>query len=81
VCDGPRFPGSAGPWRRRFRAHHAQAEADFEAHLRYCRINPVKHRLVGRAAEWPHSSIHRAIARGLVEPEWAGSAPPGKFGE
>ena len=73
--------GDAGVWQRRFWEHHIRDEADYAAHVRYCWSNPVKHGLVERAVDWPYSSIHRDIARGIVEPEWSGMAPEGAFGE
>lgn len=73
--------GEIGLWQRRFWEHHVRDEPDHAAHVRYCWINPVKHGLVGRAADWPYSSIHRDIARGLVEPEWSGAVPTRDFGE
>ncbi len=73
--------GEAGLWQRRFWEHHIRDEPDYAAHVRYCWINPVKHGLVARAVDWPYSSIHRDIAHGIVEPEWAGSAVDGRFGE
>ena len=51
--------GEVGIWQRRFWEHHIRAEADFIAHLRYCWMNPVKHGLVERPEDWPHSSVHR----------------------
>lgn len=73
--------GEAGIWQRRFWEHHIRDDADHAAHIRYCWINPVKHGFVARAADWPYSSIHRDIRLGRVEPEWAGIAPEGRFGE
>ena len=73
--------GDAGIWQRRFWEHHIRDERDHANHVRYCWINPVKHGLVERAVDWPHSSIHRDIARGVVEPEWTGEAVGGRFGE
>lgn len=73
--------GEAGIWQRRFWEHHVRDDADLAAHIRYCWINPVRHGLVVRAADWPYSSIHRDIRLGRVEPEWAGTAPEGRFGE
>ena len=70
-----------GIWQRRFWEHHIRDEADFDAHVRYCWGNPVKHGLVARAVDWPHSSIHRDIRLGRVEPEWAGESDEGEFGE
>jgi putative transposase len=48
-----------GIWQRRFWEHHLRDEADWQAHVRYCWINPVKHGLVSDPAEWPFSSYHR----------------------
>jgi putative transposase len=70
-----------GIWQRRYWEHHIRNEADLAAHIRYCWINPVKHGLVHHAVDWPYSSIHRDIRRGMVEPEWSGDVPEGMFGE
>jgi REP element-mobilizing transposase RayT len=40
-------------------ADHIRDEADYQAHVRYCWINPVKHGLVERPEDWPYSSYHR----------------------
>ena len=76
-----RRKGEVGLWQPRFWEHHIRDEADYAAHVRYCWGNPVKHGLVQRPADWPHSSIHRDIRLGLVEPEWGGSCEVGEFGE
>lgn len=73
--------GQVGIWQKRFWEHHIRDERDFVAHVRYCWINPVKHGFVGRAADWPYSSIHCDIRLGRVEPEWSGQVPDGAFGE
>ena len=51
--------GEVGIWQRRFWEHHIRDEADWQAHVRYCWINPVKHGLVSEPWEWPYSSWHR----------------------
>ncbi len=66
-----RRKGEVGLWQPRFWEHHIRDEADYRAHVRYCWINPVKHGLVDRAVDWPHSSIHREIARGMISPNWS----------
>ncbi|MBS0563020.1 MAG: transposase [Proteobacteria bacterium] len=75
------FRREKGIWQRRFWEHHIRDEADLEAHVRYCWINPVKHGLVERAVDWSYSSIHRDIRVGRVEPEWAGTVPDSVFCE
>ncbi len=68
-----------GIWQRRYWEHHIRDAADWQAHRRYCWFNPVKHGLVARPEDWPHSSIHRAMAQGAYQPETPGQymiAPP-----
>ena len=70
-----------GIWQRRFWEHMIRDDRDYAAHVDYIHINPVKHGYVARASEWPHSSIHRYIANGVVDAEWASSVEEGEFGE
>ena len=75
-----RDKGEVAIWQRRFWEHFIRNEADFNAHIGYCWGNPVKHRLVTKAVDWPYSSIHRDSRDGKVPPEWGGDAG-GEFGE
>src|SRR3989304_8292851 len=59
-------------WQHRFWEHVLRDDRDFGRHVDYIHFNPVKHGHAGRAADWPHSSIHRYIRTGLVPPDWAG---------
>jgi putative transposase len=54
-----------GIWQRRFWEHLIRNEADYARHIEYCYINPVKHGLVTRVRDWPHSSFHRDVGRAL----------------
>jgi putative transposase len=51
-------------------------EADFRMHVDYIHYNPVKHGLVERPVDWPYSSIHRYIARGILPATWGTADPP-----
>ena len=74
--------GERGIWQRRFWEHLIRNDADYARHVEYCYINPVKHRLVGRVQDWPHSSFHRDVRRGIFSLDWAGDADvTGEFGE
>jgi putative transposase len=46
-------------WQRRFWEHCIQNEKDFENHLRYIHLNPVKHGYCKEPEDWPFSTIHR----------------------
>jgi len=71
----------AGVWQRRFWEHVIRDEEDFTRHLAYCWSDPVRHGLVEKAADWPHSSMQRDIRRGLVDREWRAPVIEGRFGE
>jgi len=70
-------------WQRRYWEHLIRDENDYERHVDYVHYNPVKHGYVLRAADWPHSSIHRYIAAGMVESDWGwvAVADEGGYGE
>lgn len=58
-------------WQRRFREHTIRDERDYTAHINYVYINPLKHGLVKRVVDWPHSSFHRDVRHGLFPANWA----------
>ena len=63
--------GERGIWQRRYWEHAIRDERDYAAHVDYIHFNPVKHGLVKHVADWPYSTFHRAVARGLYPPDWA----------
>jgi len=63
--------GERGIWQRRFWEHTIRDDRDYARHLDYVHINPVKHGLVDRVCDWPYSSFHRHVARGIYLPDWA----------
>jgi len=75
--------GEYALWQRRFWEHTIRNEQDFERHVDYVHFNPVKHRLVSRACDWPYSSFHVYVRRGLLPADWAGDVdePMMDFGE
>jgi putative transposase len=59
-----------------------RCDDDFRRHVEYCTINPVKHGLVCRVRDWPHSSFHRDVRAGLFPEDWAGDvSAAGSFGK
>jgi putative transposase len=59
-------------WERRFWEHTIRDDNDFERHVDYIHFNPVKHGHVQRAVDWPYSSFHRFVQRGVLPEDWAG---------
>ena len=65
--------GERGIWQRSLLAGQKSRDAnDFARHIDYIHINPVKHGLVTRVRDWPHSSFHRMVERGIYPEDWAG---------
>jgi REP-associated tyrosine transposase len=74
--------GERGIWQRRFWEHLIKDERDFQRHVEYCYINPVRHRHVTRVQDWPFSSFHRDVRAGVYPLDWAGDfGQTGAFGE
>jgi putative transposase len=72
-----------GIWQRRYWEHAIRDDRDFERHVDYIHYNPVKHGLVSRVADWPHSSFHHFVERGILPLDWGGeaAADTDNFGE
>ena len=54
-----------GLWQRRFWEHFVRDQEDFNGHVDYIHWNPVQHGWVKPVADWPYSSFHRFVARGI----------------
>ena len=72
-----------GIWQRRYWEHAIRDEDDLHRHLDYVHFNPVKHRYVNRACDWPYSSFPLMVRRGFYPEDWGGDmrAVPSGFGE
>jgi putative transposase len=64
--------GERGIWQRRYREHTLRDECDYSRHADYIHFNPVKHGLVTRVSDWPHSSFHRMVRLGVYPIDWGG---------
>ena len=62
--------GERGVLQRRFFEHMVRDEADLKRCVDYVHINPLKHGLVARAADWPWSSFHRYVTLGEYSADW-----------
>ena len=60
-------------WQQRYWEHVLRDERDVAHHVDYIHFNPVKHGLVKRVVEWPYSSFHRYVARGMYTADWGGA--------
>jgi len=64
--------GERNIWQRRYWEHLICNEDDLAKHVDYIHYNPVKHRHANRVCEWPYSSFHRYVEKGLLPLDWAG---------
>ena len=60
-------------WQRRFWEHTIRDERDFNNHCDYIHFNPVKHGLVSAPSEWPWSTFHRFVEKGIYPRDWGGN--------
>lgn len=72
VLPGQRRHRRRGVWQRRFWEHAIRDARDFRMHLDYIHVNPVKHGLVDRPADWPHSTFAKYVEQGWYDPDWCG---------
>jgi putative transposase len=70
-----------GIWQRRYWEHTIRDERDYETHVNYCHINPLKHGLVTAVCDWPFSTFHRYVQEGVYTADWAGTIPDLQAGE
>ena len=59
-----------GLWQRRFWEHFIRDEQDLIKPIEYIHWNPVKHGWVQKVTDWPHSSFHNLVARGVYSMSW-----------
>jgi putative transposase len=65
-----------GVWQRRFWEHAIRDENDYARHFDYIHWNPVKHELVKSVCDWPFSTFHRWVRRGVYSPRWGSQEDP-----
>jgi putative transposase len=61
---------SGSIWQHRYWEHVIRDELDFRRHIEYIHYNPVKHGYVSAPVDWPHTSFHRFVSRGIYPKDW-----------
>lgn len=67
--------GSVSLWQHGFYDHVIRDETDFANHVHYIHYNPVKHGLVTKPEDYPHSSYLQFVKRGWYEIGWGHAEP------
>jgi putative transposase len=73
LSDVRKRRGERGIWQRRYWEHLIKDEKDYQAHMDYVHINPIKHGLVSKVIDWPYSTFHHLVKTGIYPNDWAGS--------
>ena len=73
ITESHRKRRERGVWQRRFWAHLIVDQEDFNQHVDYIHWNPAKHGEVGRVVDWPYSSFHKFVERGIYSAAWGHS--------
>jgi putative transposase len=64
--------GERGIWQRHYWEHLIRDDVDYQRHVDYVHVNPLKHALVKRVADWPYSTFHQYVTQGIYLPNWCG---------
>ena len=67
--------GDKGIWQRGFWEHLISDQDDFDRHAHVIRAAPVEAGLVTRASDWPYSSLHYRLQRGVRTTDRVPSGP------
>ncbi|WP_436858206.1 REP-associated tyrosine transposase [Citrobacter tructae] len=68
-------------WQPRFWEHTIRDHNDYQRHVEYIYINPVKHGWVKQVKDWPFSTFHRDVKNGVYPQDWAGEISELNTGE
>lgn len=68
--------GERNLWQRRFWEHTIRDERDYAVHCDYIHYNPVKHGFCKSPGEWPYSTFHRFVEKGIYPADWGAAEEP-----
>ena len=66
--------GERGIWQRHYWEHCIRDVVDYQRHVDYVHVNPLKHGWVNRVCDWPYSTFHREVAAGIYPIDWCGDS-------
>ena len=76
--------GEYALWQKRYWEHTIRNQQDLNTHINYIHFNPVKHGYVNHVNEWPYSTFHQYVKKGILPRDWGSDVPDFdgmKFGE
>lgn len=63
--------GERGIRQRRFLEPAIRSDTDYRPSRGLCALDPMRHGVVHRVADWPYSSFHRYVRLGILPDDWA----------
>ena len=63
------YRGETYPWEQEYQVRRLEAQQQSH-HMDYIHFDPVKHGYCQRSIDWPWSSFHAYVRRGVYDPEW-----------
>jgi putative transposase len=76
------WKGEHGIWQRRYWSHSVRDLSEYRRCFDYIHLNPLRHGLVTQVKDWPYSTFHRHVEKGVYKPDWCGGKMiEGTFGE
>jgi putative transposase len=72
--DVRKAAGERGIWQRHYWEHWIRGDADYQCHVDYIHVNPLKHGYVKRVTDWPYSTFHCYVAKGIYPINWCGDS-------
>jgi len=73
--------GERGVWQRRYWERILMDEDDYRRQFDYLHYNPVKHGHVAACRDWPYSTFHRCVERGIYGRDWGIGGMPTEIAE
>lgn len=70
VSQGKANKRQRGVWQPRFYEHTIRDDDDFVHHVEYMHYNLAKHGYVDCPVDWPDSSFHEYVRRGIYPANW-----------
>ena len=64
--------GERGIWQRHYWEHLIRDDIDYQRHVDYVHVNPMKHGYVKQVQDWPYSTFHRYVKSGVYPVDWCG---------
>ena len=71
-----------GIWQRHYWEHLIRDGLDYQRHIDYVHVNPLKHGWVKQVRDWEYSTFHRYVQTGIYPADWCGQVNMGgEFGD